>query len=218
MEFLLLYFFGSCLLFCSFCVAVINNPVYCVLYLILGFCNCAGIFLLLEFDFLALLLLVVYVGAIAVLFLFVVIILSIKERFINKKTYYNYSFFGFILGFLFCIEVIIVITSDVALFSSSSWNRVPVYTSFISIIDSYSNIKVFGQVLYSYYFFFFLLGGLVLLVSIFGAIILTHQNGVFYFRLEYLVQPQFSIRRQKVFQQLSRMVNHSVFLVLKKKV
>jgi len=110
-ESFLFYFFSSITLISGIMVIRSKNPVHSVLFLILVFCNAAGLLLLLHLDFFAMIFLVVYVGAIAVLFLFVVMMLHIKLTEMNENIL-RYLPVGGIIGFIFLIEVLLVVEND----------------------------------------------------------------------------------------------------------
>jgi len=108
---LLFYLFSSIALMAGIMVITSRNPVHSVLFLILVFCNAAGLLLLLNLDFFAMIFLVVYVGAIAVLFLFVVMMLNIKIAEMNENVL-RYLPFGGLIGLLFLFEILVVIDND----------------------------------------------------------------------------------------------------------
>ena len=165
MQFLnyLHFFFLALLIISSILVVFSYNPVYSVLFLILSFLSSASILFLFNVDFLGVLFIIIYVGAIAVLFLFVVMMLNIK---IYSKQNLNYIpliiFISGLLSLILFINLETIFSSDI---SFPSYN--------FSFLDSLSNIDVFGQVLFNYYMVGVLISGLILLVSMLGAIILT---------------------------------------------
>lgn len=108
---LLFYLFSSIALISGVMVITARNPVHSVLFLILVFCNAAGLLILLELDFFAMIFLVVYVGAIAVLFLFVVMMLNIKLSEVNENIL-RYLPIGGLIGILFLFEILIVVDND----------------------------------------------------------------------------------------------------------
>jgi len=148
----------SCLVFFSY------NPVNSVLFLILSFVNAASILILFNVDFLGILFIIIYVGAIAVLFLFVVMMLNVKIFIFNQN--FLLPFFlilsFFIFGLLFTTLKTVFFDLTVAELEKS-----------FLYFDSLSNIDVFGQSLYNNYLPCFLIAGLILLVAMIGAIILT---------------------------------------------
>nr|YP_006280960.1 NADH dehydrogenase subunit 6 [Helicosporidium sp. ex Simulium jonesi]ACT36186.1 NADH dehydrogenase subunit 6 [Helicosporidium sp. ex Simulium jonesi] len=182
---LLFYIFASSLLLSGVFVIQSRNPVYSVLFLILGFFNASGLLVLLGLDFFAMIFLVVYVGAIAVLFLFVVMMLNIKvEEFHEKKL--RYLPVGGILGFLFLFEVLILTNHDIISLVPYELNTSYLkdlfnQTNFIDWSSHYSTsntIHALGNIIYTYYFYFFLMASLILLVAMIGAIVLTMQKNL----------------------------------------
>ena len=211
MESFLFYLFCTLTLFSGLVVVLINNPVNAVFYLVLAFCNATGLLLLCEIEFLAFLFLIVYVGAIAVLFLFVIIILNLKENFYNVYSpkfieLYKYIPIGFFIGLVFIMEIFSIFNNDFICFQGNSYGGYaePTYTEWVFQIDSITNLGVFGHVLYTFYFYFFLVSGFILLVSIISAIVLTSRKKVDF------------IKKQHVYQQISRNVDYAVFLVKRK--
>jgi len=108
---ILFYLFSSIALISGVMVITARNPVHSVLFLILVFCNAAGLLILLELDFFAMIFLVVYVGAIAVLFLFVVMMLNIKLAEVNENIL-RYLPIGGLIGILFLFEILVVVDND----------------------------------------------------------------------------------------------------------
>ena len=108
----LFYFFCFFVLFSAFMVIRAKNPVYSVLFLILVFCNSAGLLLLLNLDFFALIFLIVYVGAIAVLFLFVVMMLNIKLTEVHESIFHYLPIGGFV-GFIFFLEFYFLFNQEI---------------------------------------------------------------------------------------------------------
>jgi NADH:ubiquinone oxidoreductase subunit 6 (subunit J) len=185
----LFYLFSSLAILSAVMVIRVKNPVHSVLFLILAFCNAAGLMLLLNADFFAMIFLVVYVGAIAVLFLFVVMMLNIKITEISENTL-RYLPVGSLVGLIFVIEIVLVIQNDlipgVAL--ASYGLDIETYTVWKSKVEPLSNIAALGQVMYTLYFYYFLMGGFILLVAMIGAILLTLQKGILTKRQEAIEQ------------------------------
>lgn len=166
-------FFASLIVLSGFMVIVSKNPVHSVLFLVLVFCNAAGFLIVLGLDFFAMIFLVVYVGAIAVLFLFVVMMLNIKNVEINQNVM-DYLPIGGIIGFIFLILTFQVIENDlIPIIGYSGIIEVLQYVEWPVLISTYSNIESIGILIYTYYFLFFQLAGLILLVAMIGAIVLT---------------------------------------------
>jgi NADH-quinone oxidoreductase subunit J len=150
-----------------------RNPVHSVLFLITTFFSTAGLFVLLGAEFLAMLLVVVYVGAVAVLFLFVVMMLDVDfSQF--RKGFTRYLPIGGLVAGVLVVEMVMV-SSIVATRGAASANAAP----FVAGPDI-SNTEAIGRVLYTDYVSFFQAAGLVLLVAMIGAIVLTlrHRAGV----------------------------------------
>lgn len=169
MEQLLFYIFSIFALLSAVMVIAAHNPIHSILFLILVFCNAAGLVLLLEAEFLAMLFLIVYVGAIAVLFLFVVMLLDIKGIELTDQLI-RYIPAGSIIAALFFLEIFVILKRDFGVLPPSSHVS---YTSFLSLIDSLSNVNVIGEVLYTYYVFPFIMASFVLLIALVAAIALT---------------------------------------------
>jgi NADH-quinone oxidoreductase subunit J len=141
-----------------------RNPVHSVLFLILAFVNAAGLFVLLNAEFLAMILIVVYVGAVAVLFLFVVMMLDVD--FVElRQGFLNYLPVGALIGVVLLAELLIVL---------GGWVFAPEATTAASApVTAVSNTEALGLLLYTRYVYFFQAAGMVLLVAMVGAIVLT---------------------------------------------
>jgi len=150
-----------------------RNPVHSVLFLITAFFSAAGLFVLLGAEFLAMLLIVVYVGAVAVLFLFVVMMLDVDFAEL-RQGFAQYLPIGGLVGGVLTLEMIFV-AATVATNGAASKNPLPNASP-----GGVPNTEAIGRVLYTDYVFFFQLAGLVLLVAMIGAIVLTlrHKPGV----------------------------------------
>jgi len=152
-------------------VVTARNPVHSVLFLILAFFSGAGLFVLLGAEFLAMLLIVVYVGAVAVLFLFVVMMLDVD--FVSLRSgFAQYMPVGLVVSGLLLVEMVMV-SGAVAASGAASRTKA-------AATPDQSNIEQIGRVLYTDYVYFFQAAGLVLLVAMIGAIVLTlrHKPGV----------------------------------------
>ena len=164
---LFFYLFAGICIASAFMVIAAKNPVHSVLFLILAFVNAAGLFVLMGAEFLAMILVVVYVGAVAVLFLFVVMMLDVDFAEL-RQGFLQYLPIGGVVGIIFVIELVMVV---------SVWVIVPnvsqVIASPIPPIASTPNTEALGHVLYTRYVYFFLSAGVVLLVAMIGAIVLT---------------------------------------------
>ena len=174
MDALFFYLFSGLAVAAAFMVIAARNPVHSVLYLILAFVNAAGLFVLLGAEFLAMILVVVYVGAVAVLFLFVVMMLDVDFAEL-RQGFLQYLPVGALVGIIFLVELVLVL---------GTWAVAPEATKAIQApippLDQVTNTEAIGRVLYTTYVHFFELAGIVLLVAMVGAIVLTlrHKEGV----------------------------------------
>lgn len=172
-DIFLFYLFSSFVILSSLMVISLSNAVHSVLFLILVFCNVACLLLIIGAEFISFMLLIVYVGAIAVLFLFVVMMLNIKTKITNID---NFSILPIgILIFIILFNQFSLSIHEFDLLKFQEKN----FTLFSWILENntFSNIKVVGEVLYTYYSLLFLICGLILLVAMIGAIVLTmHQR------------------------------------------
>ncbi len=152
------------------CLGVVSskNPVYSVLFLILAFINSAILFLFLNAEFLAMLLIVVYVGAVAVLFLFVVMMLNVKNEEKNIK-FQKYTPFTLLIVTVVFVEILYIFVSDDVILKNIS----------LSENLSFKNNTIFlGNILYTDYFLLFQISGIILLVAMIGAIVLTLRSRI----------------------------------------
>jgi len=160
----LFYFFAAILVFASVMVITVRNPVKAVLFLVLAFFTCAGVWILLEAEFLAITLVLVYVGAVMVLFLFVVMMLDNNLEPL-REGYTRYLPIGIIIGIVVVVEIALVVG--------------PERFGLGQIADpaghgaDYSNTKELGRILYTQYVYPFELAAVILLVAIVAAISLT---------------------------------------------
>jgi NADH-quinone oxidoreductase subunit J len=166
------YLFAGVCIASAFMVIAAKNPVHSVLYLILAFVNAAGLFVLMGAEFLAMILIVVYVGAVAVLFLFVVMMLDVDFAELRQGVL-QYLPFGALVGVVLLAELLLVV---------GAWAIGPGVPRAITapIPPDITNTEALGRVLYTQYIYFFQAAGLVLLVAMVGAIVLTlrHKAGV----------------------------------------
>ncbi len=168
------YLFAFIAVASAFMVISSRNPVHSVLYLILTFFNAAGLFLLTGAEFLAMILLVVYVGAVMVLFLFVVMMLDVDFAEL-KSGALQYAPIGALVGLILAAELIIVL---------GGYTFAPQLASTVAQktpdIATRTNTAALGDILYTDYLYYFQIAGLVLLVAMIGAIVLTlrHKPGV----------------------------------------
>src|SRR5579871_5916688 len=146
-----------------------RNPVHSVLFLILAFVNAAGLFVLLGAEFLAMILVIVYVGAVAVLFLFVVMMLDVDFAEL-RQGFLNYLPIGGLIGIIFFIELVLMVVLGTGAFGTGAAKAI---TDPIPPIAEVTNTEALGLVLYTRYIYYFEAAGLVLLVAMIGAIVLT---------------------------------------------
>src|ERR1700761_5431989 len=144
-----------------------RNPVHSVLFLILAFVNAAGLFVLLGAEFLAMILIVVYVGAVAVLFLFVVMMLDVDFTEL-RRGFLNYLPIGALIGIVLLAELLILV-GGWAIAPPTAHPAAP-------IAANISNTEATGLVLYTRYVYFFEAAGVILLVAMIGAIVMTLQH------------------------------------------
>ena len=171
---LFFYVFSAVAIASAVMVVGARNPVHSVLFLILAFFNAAGLFVILGAEFLAMILVVVYVGAVAVLFLFVVMMLDVD--FVElRQGVLNYLPVGALVGVVLLAELLIVLGGWVFSPGLSQTIVVP-----IPGVGGLSNTAALGEILYTRYIFFFQAAGMILLIAMVGAIVLTlrHKVGV----------------------------------------
>jgi len=167
---LFFYLFAGVCVASAVMVIVSRNPVHSVLYLILAFVNASGLFILLGAEFLGMMLIVVYVGAVAVLFLFVIMMLDVD--FVElREGFLEYLPIGLVIGGIFLVELLLV---------AGGWviNPGTVKQITAAIPTNVSNTEALGLVLYTKYIHYFQIAGMVLLVAMIGAIVLTLRHKV----------------------------------------
>ena len=161
------YLFSFILVAAGVMVISAKNPVHSVLFLILAFFNAAGLFVLIGAEFIAMILVVVYVGAVAVLFLFVVMMLDISFTEL-RQGFLQYLPIGGLVGIVLLAEILMI---------GGSWFIEPLAADFRSFpipeIDQITNTHAIGRILYTDYIYLFQGAGMVLLVAMVGAIVLT---------------------------------------------
>jgi NADH-quinone oxidoreductase subunit J len=162
------YLFSIAAIASAVLVVTARNPVHSVLFLILCFFNAAGLFVLLGAEFLAMILVVVYVGAVAVLFLFVVMMLDVDYVEL-REGFLNYLPIGGVIGLILLIELVLLV---------GTWNLAPDLIAHASSPqpNDVTNTQAIGQVLYTKYVYWFQTAGLILLVAMIGAIVLTMRH------------------------------------------
>lgn len=185
LEAIFFYLFAFVAVAAAFMVIAARNPVHSVLYLILTFFNAAGLFLLTGAEFLALILIIVYVGAVAVLFLFVVMMLDVDFAALKQGTL-QYAPVGALVGLVLAAELMIVLGGYALAPRLAGGTALPTPP-----LHERQNTQALGDVLYTDYIHAFQVAGLVLLVAMIGAIVLTlhHRPGV---------------RRQNITEQIAR--------------
>jgi NADH-quinone oxidoreductase subunit J len=167
---LFFYLFAGICVASALMVIAAKNPVHSVLFLILTFVNAAALFLMIGAEFLAMILIVVYVGAVAVLFLFVVMMLDVD--FVElRQGFLNYLPVGALVGIVFLVELVLVLGAAVIRPGTQRLITTPITTDV-------TNTEALGLVLYTRYVYFFQAAGLVLLVAMIGAIVLTLRHRV----------------------------------------
>ncbi len=159
------YLFAGIVVASAFMVIAARNPVHSVLFLILTFVNAAGLFVLLGAEFLAMMLVVVYVGAVAVLFLFVVMMLDINFAEL-RQGFLQYLPIGALIGLVLLVELVFVV---------GIWTMAPGMNATAPTPDpaQVSNTAALGRLLFTKYVYFFQAAGMILLVAMIGAIVLT---------------------------------------------
>jgi NADH-quinone oxidoreductase subunit J len=163
---LFFYLFSGICVASAFMVIAVKNPVHAVLFLILAFFNAAGLFVLLGAEFLAMILVVVYVGAVLVLFLFVVMMLDVDFA-VLRAGFLKYLPVGATVGILLLIELVLIV---------GAWVTAPEVVAQAPVRAGVSNTAALGQILYTKYVYLFEAAGLILLVAMIGAIVLTLQH------------------------------------------
>jgi NADH-quinone oxidoreductase subunit J len=169
------YLFATIAVAAGAMVIVARNPVHAVLFLILAFFNAAGLFVLLGAEFLAMILVVVYVGAVAVLFLFVVMMLDVDFAELRAGFIKNAPL-GALIGLVLLAELILVLGVGLVDPRALAAPSAPIPSAASGI----TNTEAIGRVLYTRYVYFFQAAGLILLIAMIGAIVLTlrHKQGV----------------------------------------
>ena len=162
------YLFATLVIASGVMTIAARNPVHSVLWLILAFFNAAGLMLLVGAEFIAMLLIIVYVGAVAVLFLFVVMMLDIDFAEL-RAGFARYLPFGTLLALVLLAEIV---------FAIAAWSvgGIDMGVRAAPIAADQPNIEAFGALLYTRYLYIFEAAGLVLLVAMIGAIVLTHRK------------------------------------------
>ena len=190
------YFFSIIAVYSAIMVIASKNTVHSVFFLILDFISISCLFIMIGAEFLGMIMLIVYVGAVAVLFLFVVMMLNVaqqKDEWFKGKIFTSHIPFGSLISIIIFLELIIVI---------GGWKYKPdlIETSSIQIDKNFTNTHALGNVIYTDYIHLFQLAGLILLVAMIGAIVLTYRK-------------REGVKRQSYFRQVSREKVEGVTLV-----
>lgn len=188
------FLFLFLLLFCAICVVFSKNPIHSILFLVLTFFSASGLLLLQNLEFLGMIFLIVYVGAIAVLFLFVVMMLNIRVIELKENFVKYFPILGIIsLAFFFQIFFFFfdLIKFEIFCLDFSNLDKNLITFSWVESYFYLPNVKVISHLLYVNFISIFWLGGLLLLVSMLGAISLTLNNTS-------------NVKRQFIYKQISR--------------
>ena len=187
---LFFYFFSTISVFSAIMVTVSRNTVYSVFFLILVFVSVSILFIMIGAEFLGMIMLIVYVGAVAVLFLFVVMMLNITEQIKERKKtegIINNISLGWIVGAIIFLELLVVI-------GGWKYKNTFIPLSSLNLNSNLSNTHELGYVLYTDYIHLFQIAGMILLISMIGAITLTFSKRENVKRQSYLKQ----IQREKI--------------------
>ena len=187
-----------------------KNPVHSVFYLILAFVASTFLLLMLHVEFIAMLFLVVYIGAISVLFLFVVMMLNIKVVELNEKII-QYLPIGVFIIIIFFLEIIYMINSSLFIINEDFlymlWdvNKPLIFSNltfnnYFQLLDTFVNISAISQILYTKYIYLFIISGMILLVAMIGAILLT-------------LNQSFKSKRQDLFLQINRRLPDAITFI-----
>ncbi|MGP1257273.1 MAG: NADH-quinone oxidoreductase subunit J [Kiloniellales bacterium] len=188
------YLLAAVLVACGALVITVRNPVHSVLFLVLAFFNAAGLFILLGAEFLAMILVIVYVGAVAVLFLFVVMMLDINFLDMRRGAQ-RYAGIGGAVGLVLLVEILLVV---------GAWQLDPALAGTgaapTPAAAEMHNTRALGNLIYTDYVYLFQGAGLVLLVAMMGAIVLT-------------LREREGVKRQKIADQVARRPEDEVKVV-----
>ena len=186
------YFFSTVAIVATIMVTTSKNTVHSVFFLILDFVTVACLFIMIGAEFLGMIMLIVYVGAVAVLFLFVVMMLNVSLPEIKKESSKYWSIGSFI--------TIVVLLELLMIIGGWQYKDNLILSSSIVLNQNISNTNLLGNILYTEYIYLFQIAGMILLVSMIGAIVLTYRK-------------REGIKRQSYFTQISRERNTSIELV-----
>lgn len=188
---LVFYLFSFITIASSLAVISAKNTIHAVFFLILDFVSVSCLFIMMGAEYLGMLTLIVYVGAVAVLFLFVVMMLNVNLKDL-KSGFLNYLPFGGLIGIVLIIEIGLMI-------GTWKYRDTFIKTSEIKINNELSNTEAIGNVLYTEYLHYFQISGLILLVAMIGAILLTYRR-------------KDNLKRQDITTQVSRERSESIQL------
>ena len=193
---LFFYFFSIIAILSAIMVIVSRNTVHAVFFLILDFISIASLFILIGAEFLGMMMIIVYVGAVAVLFLFVVMLLNVSEQKLSwfrgaRKT--KHIPIGLAVGAVILLELIVVV---------GGWKYRDTFseTKFLNFEKDFTNTHAIGNVMYTEYIHLFQISGLILLLSMIGAIVITYRK-------------REGVKRQDYFTQVGREREDSIKLV-----
>jgi len=189
---LFFYLFAGVCVASAVMVITVKNPVHAVLFLILAFFNAAGLFIELGAEFLAMILVVVYVGAVMVLFLFVVMMLDVDFAEL-RAGFLKFLPIGATIGVVLLIELVFILVAWVTAPEIAAQAPTPP-------VSQMSNTAALGQILYTKYVYLFEAAGMILLVAMVGAIVLTLQH-------------KREVKRQSVVRQVERTRERSIEVV-----
>ncbi len=185
------YIFSAIIIASAVLVIAARNPVHSVFFLILAFFNAAGLFVLAGAEFLAMIMVIVYVGAVAVLFMFVVMMLDIN--FVRlREGFLQYLPVGVLVGLILLIELIFIVTTQVNVPDVLAISAAPT-----PAISDVTNTDALGRLIYTHYVYLFQAGGLILLVAMIGAIVLT-------------LRERPGVRKQRIADQVGRRRDEAV--------
>ena len=190
---LFFYFFSTITVFSAIMVTVSRNTVYSVFFLILVFVSVSVLFIMIGAEFLGMIMLIVYVGAVAVLFLFVVMMLNVSQttKRNENKGFINNLSVGLIVAAIIFLELLVVV---------GGWKYKETFILLSSNNLNLTNTHAIGNVLYTDYILLFQVSGMILLVSMIGAITLTFSK-------------RENVKRQNYFEQIQREKDTAVSLV-----
>ena len=193
---LFFYFFSIIAIISAIFVIVSRNTVHAVFFLILDFISIACLFIMIGAEFLGMMMLIVYVGAVAVLFLFVVMLMNVTEQKLSwfrgtKKT--GHIPIGLIVGIVILLELVVIV---------GGWKYRDTFseTKFLSFDKDFTNTHLIGNVMYTHYIHLFQISGIILLLAMIGAIVLTYRK-------------REGVKKQSYLEQITRERENSIEIV-----